>query len=92
MSKLRTIKENVDGIKIVAFYCEGCKEEHQVWVNAEKNTFSSTWSWNGSMDKPTFAPSILIRSGHYAPHHVKAMIVGVLTMSNTRTSHLHLIA
>jgi hypothetical protein len=25
-----------------------------------------TWTWDGDVDKPTFNPSILIRSGHYA--------------------------
>lgn len=27
------------------------------------------WSFNGSQDKPTFAPSFLVRSGHYIPGH-----------------------
>jgi hypothetical protein len=30
---------------------------------------SPSWDWNGSYDAPTFAPSILVRSGHYLPEH-----------------------
>jgi hypothetical protein len=25
------------------------------------------WGWNGSYEKPTFSPSILIRTGHHVP-------------------------
>lgn len=25
------------------------------------------WGWNGSLDAPTFTPSILARDGHYVP-------------------------
>ncbi len=43
---------------ILVFYCPGCKCAHQVslWI----------WKWNGSYASPTFSPSILIQSGHYA--------------------------
>jgi hypothetical protein len=27
---------------------------------------SSPWEWNGSVERPTFTPSILVISGHYA--------------------------
>ena len=27
------------------------------------------WSYNGNPDAPTFTPSVLVRSGHYAPGH-----------------------
>lgn len=29
---------------------------------------SQAWGWNGDVDKPTFTPSVLVRSGHYASH------------------------
>lgn len=25
------------------------------------------WGWNGSYERPTFTPSVLIRSGHHVP-------------------------
>lgn len=34
-----------------AFWCPGCKESHHVNVNV--------WTWNGSIDAPTFDPSFL---------------------------------
>lgn len=40
------------------FYCPGCKENHPFEVNAVNNG----WTWNGSMDKPTFSPSLLVNA------------------------------
>jgi hypothetical protein len=66
--KLRLISGTKEDPRVFAFYCEGCQEEHHVWVNGYSNEItSSTWQWNGSLDNPTFSPSLLIRSGHYAP-------------------------
>jgi len=42
------------------FYCPGCDENHVV---------TTKWGFNGSLDKPTFTPSILTRGGHYIPGH-----------------------
>jgi hypothetical protein len=28
---------------------------------------ASPWAWNGSIESPTLSPSVLVRSGHYAP-------------------------
>lgn len=39
------------------FWCEGCKQAHNVWVEPSR----VTWGWNGSLDKPTFDPSILVQ-------------------------------
>jgi len=46
--------------KWASFRCPGCNETHTVSVNVGR------WTWNGSLDAPTFSPSILERSGHYA--------------------------
>lgn len=45
----------------VSFICVGCGELHALQVEGPK-----AWQWNGSLDKPTLSPSILMRSGHYA--------------------------
>ncbi len=29
---------------------------------------TDSWSWNGDTEKPTLKPSVLVRSGHFAPH------------------------
>lgn len=41
----------------LGFWCPGCKEMHVV---------TSGWSFNGDYDRPTFHPSVLVSSGHYA--------------------------
>lgn len=47
-------------------YCPGCKREH---CFAPKNSPDvSGWSWNGSMEKPTFAPSMLVTCGPFPEH------------------------
>lgn len=45
----------------VFHWCPGCQELHAVYVDPTK--FPVTWSWNGSVDKPTFRPSIRVRGG-----------------------------
>lgn len=49
----------VDGQDGLMFYCPGCKMNHRVTVGEGK---SPRWSWNNSLDKPTFSPSILVRT------------------------------
>lgn len=48
---------------ILSFWCPGCKEVHAV------NVGPNGWSFNGDLDKPTFGPSVLVRSGHHMPGH-----------------------
>jgi hypothetical protein len=37
---------------LVYFLCPGCNEPHAIEVGV--------WTWNGSEDKPTFTPSVLV--------------------------------
>lgn len=37
------------------FKCPGCKRSHCVAIE----TGPVQWTWNGSLDKPTFSPSVL---------------------------------
>lgn len=48
------------------FWCPGCNCEHQVYVGDGPGT---RWGFNGDYERPTFTPSVLIQSGHYAPGH-----------------------
>jgi hypothetical protein len=67
MSKLSPILRgaaDAAGSRIFVFQCPGCGDRHQIPVEG-----ANAWGWNGSVDKPTFTPSILVRCGHYAPHH-----------------------
>ncbi|WP_420485245.1 DUF6527 family protein [Iningainema tapete] len=60
MSKLLPIYENS---RIVGFFfdCPGCKMGHAVHARPYKNKIGASWTFNGSLDKPTFRPSILAK-------------------------------
>jgi hypothetical protein len=38
-------------------WCPGCDEAHALRVNAKPP--NTNWEWNGSLEKPTFRPSLL---------------------------------
>jgi hypothetical protein len=43
----------------MAFWCPGCDGCHAIKVT------DGGWTWDGNAERPTFSPSVLIRSGHY---------------------------
>jgi len=45
---------------MILFECPGCEYSHGVHVEPEGKY--PVWKWNGSLDRPTFYPSILVRS------------------------------
>lgn len=56
MSKLHVMSPDM-----LAFHCPGCGYDHAVTVNGRLfPTTGATWTWNGSMERPTFSPSLLI--------------------------------
>ncbi len=62
--KLMTIGR--EGSRDLVFYCPGCKETHAIPVGDQHG--GAQWSYNGDAERPTFTPSILIKSGHFASH------------------------
>ena len=42
-----------------AHWCPGCEEMHVFYVSAPANN-GACWSWDGNVDRPTFAPSVKI--------------------------------
>jgi hypothetical protein len=44
------------------FFCPGCQCGHKVWVRTKNEVTGAQWMWNGSMEEPTFEPSILIQN------------------------------
>lgn len=54
--KIEELKRG-DGTRTMLFECPGCSMGHQVHV---AGTGVPVWGWNGSMDRPTFTPSILV--------------------------------
>lgn len=41
---------------LVEFWCPGCDRRHSI------NTAPGGWTWNGDAARPTFTPSVLVRS------------------------------
>lgn len=54
------------GDDVVAFMCPGCKSLHLINTDASDRP---AWSYNGNPNAPTFAPSVLLRTGHYMNGH-----------------------
>ncbi len=56
--KLHSMGEHrgIRGGKLLCFHCPGCKYSHPFEIDCEDRG----WTWNGSMDKPTFTPSLLV--------------------------------
>jgi len=55
----------------VIFFCPGCKCGHFVNVRLKNAAQGPLWSWDGSLESPTFTPSVLVRTslpqGHGQP-------------------------
>lgn len=51
--------EYENGTVYLRFYCAGCLIMHGIHVKAPLGGVP-TWEWDGSVDKPTFSPSILV--------------------------------
>lgn len=54
---------------VVAINCPGCKTHHVLHTKIMPDGVSNGWSFNGDFDKPTFSPSLLVRTGKYVPGH-----------------------
>jgi hypothetical protein len=65
MSKLSKLLRDTADNGLV-FWCPGCKSEHRIQHGEGSGP---RWVWNGDATKPTFTPSVLVRSGHYVPGH-----------------------
>lgn len=67
MARLSPILRTLEGaeVKTLIFKCPGCGYTHSVPV--EPNGGKPSWTWNDDPVRPTFRPSLLVRSGHYVP-------------------------
>lgn len=48
----------------MASHCPGCGNAHYVKINDQHDQSGGAWGWNGSMDSPTFTPSVLTWGGY----------------------------
>ena len=58
----RGVLRTIEGDRL-GFWCPGCESMHAVTVAPS----TDAWGFNGDYDRPTFTPSVLVTSGHYAP-------------------------
>lgn len=45
--------------KLLEFFCPGCRYYHAFTIGGSGHG----WAWNGSMERPTFTPSLLVNRG-----------------------------
>jgi hypothetical protein len=48
--------------------CPGCKHGHEISIDSDRTREAGVpiWGYNGNVDKPTFTPSLLVRTGVHA--------------------------
>lgn len=51
---MKVKRVGTDGLR---YYCQGCKGSHMIKVG---DGAGPRWGWNGSLDSPTFTPSVLV--------------------------------
>lgn len=61
--------EGIEELQIIGYkiICLGCDEEHLLYTNPSYGDI--TWGFNGDIEKPTFNPSLLIRTGCHISNH-----------------------
>lgn len=64
LSKLLCDAEDGQGGVQLRFWCPGCEMAHGVGIGSGP---APRWTYNGNPEKPTFAPSILVRYDHWTP-------------------------
>lgn len=52
-----------DGYTMLIFWCPGCNEAHGISVERPAGQTGPTWRWNGDVNRPTFEPSIHVKTG-----------------------------
>ena len=56
LSPILRAAEDAVGGKYLLFRCPGCRDAHTIKVAGG----NALWGWNGSVEKPTFTPSVLV--------------------------------
>jgi hypothetical protein len=58
-AKIHNVSSEGHQTKVLAFHCPGCGYDHAFTVGPQSESPRPRWTFNGSFDKPTFAPSLL---------------------------------
>lgn len=72
MPKLYRVEPEAGTVEM-GFECPGCECAHSFRIEGP----APVWTWNGDLDRPTFAPSLVVESGPtdpsaWPPDHVPA--------------------
>lgn len=59
MARVRRLSNEAGNHVGMHFFCPGCKRGHLVCVQTNIPGYVA-WNWNGSMDRPSFSPSLLV--------------------------------
>lgn len=62
MSRLSKVLRQAAGNRL-AYWCPGCDEAHALRVRSGQPITHPSWSFDGDIDAPTFAPPVLITIG-----------------------------
>lgn len=62
LSRILRDAEDGHGGTLLRFMCPGCERTHAVAIGTGPG---QRWAYNGNPEKPTFSPSVLVRTGHY---------------------------
>lgn len=57
---LQEYDKTKDGRRLLEFFCPGCRYYHAFTIARRDNDSGPLWTWNGSMENPTFSPSLLV--------------------------------
>lgn len=61
MNKLRRVESKPgEGGASFVYWCPGCEHYHGVWTVEPNPMTKALWTFNGSLERPTFNPSLLI--------------------------------
>lgn len=60
------IAQQCEGETYLAFHCPACERDHRLHQVVVR-TNGTGWKWNGSLDRPTFEPSVLVNVGGMNP-------------------------
>lgn len=63
--KIHSFERPVSDVRQYWLNCPGCRHSHAFTVGPQRGGWgTSRWEFNGSMDKPTFTPSLLCNPDH----------------------------
>lgn len=65
------VKENREGDDMYFFMCPGCNDAHHIATSNKVWKDRYVWQFNGDIDKPTFRPSIVMKTGTYVDPNIK---------------------